>query len=74
MSHLIDYAKKKIKELYMTGYVYNLDTIVNYIKDTYNVEKKDLFYDFFVQKDGYRILMNFLGFCRVEFKPSIQWS
>jgi DNA polymerase III delta prime subunit len=46
----IEYAKKKIKELYMVGYVYNLKTIVDYVKDSYNKDKKDLFDDFFVQK------------------------
>ncbi len=46
----IEYAKKKIKELYMTGYVYNLKTIVDYVKDSYNIDKKDLFDYFFVQK------------------------
>ncbi len=46
----IEYAKRKIKELYMTGYVYNLKTIVDYVKDSYNSDKKDLFDDFFVQK------------------------
>lgn len=46
----IEYAKKKIKELYMVGYVYNLKTIVDYVKDSYSKDKKDLFDDFFVQK------------------------
>jgi superfamily II DNA or RNA helicase len=46
----IEYAKRKIKELYMTDYVYNLKTIVDYVKDSYSKEKKDLFDDFFVQK------------------------
>ena len=46
----IDYAKKKIKELYMTGYVYNLKTITDYIKESYSTDKQELFYDFFVQK------------------------
>jgi len=46
----IDYAKRKIKELYMTGYVYNLKTITDYVFDSYNKDKKDLFDDFFVQK------------------------
>lgn len=46
----IEYSKKKIKELYMTGYVYNLKTIVDYVKNSYNTDKKDLFNDFFVQK------------------------
>lgn len=46
----INYAKKKIKELYMVGYVYNLKTITDYVKDSYNIDKKELFDDFFVQK------------------------
>ena len=46
----IDYAKRKIKELYMTGYVYNLKTITDYVFESYNKDKKDLFDDFFVQK------------------------
>jgi len=46
----IDFSKKKIRELYMMSYVYNLQTIVNYVKDTYPSNKKDLFDDFFVQK------------------------
>ena len=46
----IEYSKKKIKELFMTEYVYNLKTIVDYVKDSYNKDKKDLFDDFFVQK------------------------
>ena len=46
----IEYAKKKIKEMYMVGYVYNLKTIVDYVKESYSKDKKDLFDDFFVQK------------------------
>lgn len=46
----IDYAKRKIKELYMVGYVYNLKTITSYVEDSYAKTKKDLFDDFFVQK------------------------
>ena len=46
----IEYAKRKIKEMYMVGYVYNLKTITDYVKDSYNKDKKDLFDDFFVQK------------------------
>ena len=46
----IDYAKRKIKELYMTGYVYNLKTIIDYVFESYSTDKKDLFDDFFVQK------------------------
>ena len=46
----IDYAKRKIKELYMVGYVYNLKTITIYVENSYAETKKDLFDDFFVQK------------------------
>jgi hypothetical protein len=46
----VDFAKTKIKELYMTNYVYNLQTIVDYVKESYPNQKKDLFDHFFVQK------------------------
>lgn len=46
----IEMAKKKIKELYMIGYVYNLKTITDYVKESYDINKIDLFDDFFVQK------------------------
>jgi transcriptional regulator NrdR family protein len=46
----IEYAKRKIKELYMVGYVYNLKAISDYVEDSYDKAKKDLFDDFFVQK------------------------
>ena len=46
----IEYSKKKIKELYMTNYVYDLKTIVDYIKNSYDTDKKELFNYFFVQK------------------------
>lgn len=46
----IEYGKKKIKELYMVGYVYDLKTITSYVEDSYSKAKKDLFDDFFVQK------------------------
>jgi hypothetical protein len=46
----IEYAKRKIKELFMVGYVYNLKTITIYVEDSYDKAKKDLFDDFFVQK------------------------
>ena len=46
----IDYSKKKIKELYAKNYVYTLDKIVEYVKESYIDEKKDLFDDFFVYK------------------------
>lgn len=46
----IDYAKRKIKELFIVGYVYDLKTITTYVADSYVKNKKDLFDDFFVQK------------------------
>jgi superfamily II DNA or RNA helicase len=46
----IDNCKEKIKELYMTNYVYNLKTITTYVIDSLSDYKKDLFDDFFVQK------------------------
>ena len=46
----VNYAKTKIKELYMTNYVYNLKSIIDYVKETYPPQKKDLFDHFFVQK------------------------
>lgn len=46
----IEYAKRKIKELYMVEYVYDLKTITSYVEDSYSKAKKDLFDNFFVQK------------------------
>ena len=46
----IDYAKDKIKEMYITGYTYTLKDILEYIKNTYDDEKRELFDEFFVFK------------------------
>jgi len=46
----IDNCKQKIKELYMTNYVYDLKTITSYVINSLSESKKDLFDDFFVQK------------------------
>ena len=46
----IEYSKKKIMELYMTGYIYNLETIIDYVKESYDENKKELFDNFFVEK------------------------
>jgi hypothetical protein len=46
----IEFAKRKIKELYITKAVYKLPEIIKYIKESYPEEKKDLFDDFFVFK------------------------
>lgn len=44
----IDYAKKKIKELFGKAYVYTLDKIIEYVRNSYSDEKRDLFDNFFV--------------------------
>lgn len=46
----INYAKDKIKEMYITGYMYTLKEILEYVKNTQAEEKKDLFDEFFVFK------------------------
>jgi hypothetical protein len=46
----IDYAKKKIKEMYIKTYVYSLENIMKYIKNTYDEDKRDLFDEFFIFK------------------------
>ena len=46
----IDYCKKKIKELYILGFMYTLGDIISYIKNSYTEDKKDLFDEFFVFK------------------------
>ena len=46
----INYAKSKIKELYITRPVNTLEDITKYIKSIYNNENKDSYDDFFVFK------------------------
>ena len=46
----INYCKKKIKEMYRIKYLYTLEQILNYIKDSHFGEKKELFDPFFVYK------------------------
>ena len=46
----IEYAKEKIKEMYIIGYTYVLEDILKYVKNTYEDEKKELFDEFFVYK------------------------
>lgn len=46
----IEYAKKKVKELFMIGYIYKLSVIIRYVYDSYNKSKRELFDEFFVQK------------------------
>jgi hypothetical protein len=44
----IKFAKEKIKELFRVKYLYLLKDILNYVKNSYDNDKKDLFDDFFV--------------------------
>ena len=44
----IEAAKSKVKELYRIKYLYTLKDIINYIKNSYEGDKKELFDDFFV--------------------------
>lgn len=46
----IKYAKDRIKELFRTKYSYLLKDIINYVRNSYNTEKVELFDDFFVFK------------------------
>ncbi|AYV83573.1 MAG: SNF2-like helicase [Hyperionvirus sp.] len=46
----IEYAKRKIKELYLIKYEYTLNVIIDYVKNSYDEEKRDLFDEFFVFK------------------------
>jgi hypothetical protein len=46
----IEYAKTKIKELYIKKHVYTLESIIDYVKKTYDKEKRELFDEFFVSK------------------------
>ncbi|QKF93768.1 helicase/uvrB [Fadolivirus algeromassiliense] len=44
----IETAKSKIKELYRMKYLYTLKDVVNYVRNSYEGEKKELFDDYFV--------------------------
>ena len=44
----IKFAKDKIKELFRIKYLYLLKDILNYVRNSYDNEKKDLFDEFFV--------------------------
>jgi len=46
----IENSKKKIKELYKIKYAYTLENILEYVKNSYKGEKRDLFDEFFVFK------------------------
>jgi hypothetical protein len=46
----IEYCKKKIKEMYLLGFMYTLGDVISYVKNTYTEERRDLFDEFFVYK------------------------
>lgn len=46
----IDYSKTKIKEMFITNYMYRLEDILKYVRESYDEDKKDLFDAFFVYK------------------------
>ena len=50
MKNEINYVKSKIKELYYINFLYDLNTIVNYVKEMYIIDKKELFDIFYVYK------------------------
>ena len=46
----IEYCKKRIKEMYLLGFMYTLGDILSYVKKSYSEERRDLFDEFFVYK------------------------
>lgn len=44
----IEYAKKKIKELFHLEHIYTLKNILKYVKKSYPVDKRDMFDDYYV--------------------------
>jgi len=46
----IEYCKRKIKEMYLLGFMYTLGDIITYVKNSYNDDRRDLFDEFFVYK------------------------
>ena len=46
----INFAKTKIKELYIISYIYNLESIINYVRNSYDEDHKDLYGNFFTYK------------------------
>ncbi|ARF09230.1 SNF2-like helicase [Catovirus CTV1] len=46
----IEYSKRKIKEMYLKKYVYTINNISEYVKNSYSEEKRELFDEFFVFK------------------------
>lgn len=52
----INRAKSSIKYLYRLGYAYSLDKIVEYVRNSYPEEKRDLFDDFYIYQALYDML------------------
>jgi superfamily II DNA or RNA helicase len=50
MKNEIKYVKSKIKELYYINFLYDLNTIVEHVKEMYKIDKKELFDIFYVYK------------------------
>jgi superfamily II DNA or RNA helicase len=46
----IDNARERIKEMYISNYMYTLNEIIEYVKNSYSESKNDLFDEFFVYK------------------------
>lgn len=52
----ISYTKDKIKEMYRLDYVYVLSDIVNYVKKSFPIEKRDIFDEYYVYRALYDLL------------------
>ena len=50
MGSEINYAKQKIKNLFYINYIYNLDTITEFVKKCYENDEKELFDVFYIYK------------------------
>jgi superfamily II DNA or RNA helicase len=46
----IDNAKEEIKKMYISNYIYTINDILKYVKENLDMEKQNLFDDFFVFK------------------------
>jgi hypothetical protein len=46
----IEYAKKRIKEMFMKKYEFTINEIIKYVQNTYDDEKRELFDEFFIFK------------------------
>ena len=46
----IEYSKRRIKEMYLKKYVYTIGNVIDYVRNSYSEEKRELFDEFFVFK------------------------